>query len=805
MSPGGSVLIVDVGRVMLQEHFALRRSGLVDGQGRVCWGLFGLLEVLERVGRTLGSSHLYGVCGGLRPDGGGDLGAFFREDDDGLPKGLIQQVERVPALLRAVGVPLVCEAGCTFGELVGPLLRAAVVQGDHCVVVTDRPPAVVAGGGGFDVYDLSQERLLDPEEVQALSERGEAESLNPGGSFCPSIIDLDGLRAPPVDPVERDRVLTELGLESFVRIPFGTSGPLESRGVEEYRVATTSSEVREIIHGLEGSGRYALYAEAVPGMDGGGAILAFVDAGGHAGCVPVGGRGATGQKIEKEVARDLLTPLLTDPSCTGVVHDVKSTGRLLKALELPVAGLPFDTAVAAYLLEPDRKSLSLDVVARDWLGVWREPPEDGRGEGAIPRCCEAAMMVWELAEKLQPLIAEEGLSKILEDVEIPFGYALGEMEDVGFGVDVELLERLEREFRAEKEKARDDVHRAVGRSFNLESHREVWRQFKRLGLSLGRRTKRGVPSITQEVLEENMDKHPVVPAFSRYRTMAGLLSTAASSLKAGKDGQGRVYPQMNQAGSETGRISVSTPPLQSMPVRTPEGRRLREAFVPSPGCLLISADYSQIELRVLAHLSGDKKLLEEFKAGVDIHMQTAVSVLGAAEDDASSREVAKAINFGIIYGMGPARMAREAKITRRKATNDRKKWFRRHRRVQEFRKELLEHAEEHGEVRTLLGRPLPMRRLDRRGERQVVSHVVQGSAADMMKLAMIQLYRRLDEEGWDARILLQVHDELILEAKESQAWEVGELTKTIMEGAMDLETPLEVKVRIGRNWAEVSK
>jgi DNA polymerase-1 len=412
-------------------------------------------------------------------------------------------------------------------------------------------------------------------------------------------------------------------------------------------------------------------------------------------------------------------------------------------------------------------------------------------------------------------LESEGLLGVFEETELPLSVVLAEMERAGVKVNAGFLVEMSRDMEAQLTSLTARIHEMAGGPFNINSPpqlREVL--FDRLGLKAGKKTaKTRAASTAEEVLEELAQGHEICRAILEYRGLQKLKSTYVDALPALVNPRtGRIHATFNQTVAATGRLSVTEPNLQNIPIRTAEGRRIREAFVAERGHLLLSADYSQIELRILAHLSGDQTLIDTFRRGEDVHDRTAREVFGpfSAISADEQRRFSKMVNYALIYGKSAYTLAKDLEVPREQAQSFIDAYFARYPAVRAFIEQTVARARETGEVRTLLGR---LRRLPdlqaanfqvrAEAERQAMNTPVQGSAADLIKKAMLDLRRALSDRGMAARLILQIHDELLLEVPEEEAEAVRVLVKEVMERALELQVPLVVDARLGTSWAEV--
>jgi DNA polymerase-1 len=485
-----------------------------------------------------------------------------------------------------------------------------------------------------------------------------------------------------------------------------------------------------------------------------------------------------------------------------IVHDAKSAG---------VDGVD-DTMLLAYLIEPGRASYELDELAAEY-GIELQPvPEAEEETSALVRRAAATLR---LRDPMLERVRERGAEELYRNVELPLSAVLAAMEQAGVKIDTYRMGEITARLADRVEELESKAHELAGEEFMIGSTPQVARiLFEKLELTPGRKGKTGYSTDTR-VLRTIRDEHEIVPVIEEWREYSKLLNTYLGplpSLISQEDG--RLHTTFNQAVAATGRLSTSNPNLQAIPIRTELGREIRSAFVAEPGCRLLSADYSQIELRILAHVSGEPKLREAFARGDDIHTATAAEVLGKepAKLTPGERSIAKMINFGIIYGISAFGLSENLEIPREEAQAYIDAYLARFPFVQDFIQRTIEQAKRDGYVTSLLGRRRPVqeirasnRQTRSLGERLAVNFVMQGSNADIIKVAMIRIHRRLREEGRGARLVLQIHDELLLEVPETETSAVRELVREEMCGAYPLDPPLAVDVGVGDNWAEAKR
>jgi DNA polymerase I len=521
-----------------------------------------------------------------------------------------------------------------------------------------------------------------------------------------------------------------------------------------------------------------------------------------------------------------LRALLEDPAVRKTAQKGKYDLMVLRRAGIALRGLEFDTMLASYVLDPGRRSHALDVLAIEFLDHRVTSYEDlgGKGRNAIPydECpvdaardysCENADMSLRLRTVFEPQLGAHGLVGLLRDIELPLIDVLADMEWAGISIDLEWFRTLKSRFQGERENVEQQIYRAAGTEFNINSNpqlREVL--FTRLQLPVVKRTSTG-PSTDASVLEQLAEEgHELPGLLMEYRELAKLESTYLDALPAlVHPDTGRLHTSFNQTVASTGRLSSSDPNLQNIPIRRELGRDIRRGFIPQRGWLLLAADYSQIELRLLAHLSNDPAFVEAFRAGGDIHRQTASIIFDVPVDlvTAEMRARAKTINFATIYGQGPHALSRQLKIEFVEARAFITRYFERFHGIRAYLDAMVEFARANGYVQTLFGRRRYIPELRDRnfnvrafGERTAANSPIQGSAADLIKVAMINIHRTLGARRWRSRMLLQVHDELVFEVHPDELADVRAMVEHEMEHAAELSVPLLVDIGIGENWLE---
>ncbi len=523
-----------------------------------------------------------------------------------------------------------------------------------------------------------------------------------------------------------------------------------------------------------------------------------------------------------------LRPFFEDRKLPKIGHNLKYDWAVLSAPQnegIRLGGPLYDTMIGAWLLEPGRRSYKLDDLCLELdmqLTTYSEVVGGDKREDSFARVgleqacnysCEDVYAALKLFEHQEGQLKELGLWALYADLECPLVPVLAEMERAGICVDTELLRKLSEEFGGKIEELEQEIHKVAGIEFNINSPQQLSEiLFDQLDLPRGRKTKTGY-STDVKVLERLAHQHVLPKLILDYRNLAKLKSTYVDKLKKLVDGSSnRVHTSFNQCGTATGRLSSSNPNLQNIPIRSEDGQRIRSAFVAPEGHFLLSADYSQIDLRVLAHYSGDKALHAAFKSGGDVHQQTAAEIFFVAPQliTPEMRRVAKTINFGIVYGMSSFGLSNQLEISRKEAQTFIDRYFAHYRGVREFMDSIVEQARNDGYVTTMLGRRRGLPDIDHRNrtrrefaERTAINTPIQGTAADIIKLAMLQVERELKRQRLEASMILQIHDELVLEVPEEEVAAAEELLKTSMENVIQLDVPLVVNLDVSTNLARI--
>jgi DNA polymerase-1 len=614
--------------------------------------------------------------------------------------------------------------------------------------------------------------------------------------------------------------------DDMVVVPAPEAAPVAHAPAREDARIVTGSGIAELAREAERAGTFAISVELDPERTERARLVAIVIAiRGHAPAyVPIGHRYIGAPAPPPEADLKPLYNALEDPTIAKICHDSKAVIRSFAAYGVEVNGVVDDTMLAAFLLDPTQDAEAGEAVAARLAGVLvaERAKLAGRGgkktlEGVeVERAAQWAGAITDamlgVAEQLPERLASGGLDKLYRTIELPCARLLAEVERVGIHIDVPHFKQLSNEVEARLDVLEQHIYKLAGSEFNIGSPKQLGELlFDKLGLDTKgvRRTKTGW-STEAETLE-NLE-HPIIPPILDHRELSKLKGTYLDALPPLIwQKTGRIHTTFNQVVAETGRISSQDPNLQNIPIRSELGMKIRKGFIAAPGKILIAADYSQIELRILAHLSGDPLLSAAFRDHVDVHTQTAAEVFSVPREavTAEQRRIAKAVNYGLSYGQSDFGLARTLEITRNQAAEYSRRYFQRFPTIHKFMDEIVAVARAQGGARTLLGRWRPIANLMSKSpaarhaaERVAQNTPMQGTGADLIKLAMLRTTERIRREQWPVQLLLTVHDELVFEAPPELADELGAALKQEMEGVYQLDVPLEVDIGVGANWAD---
>ncbi|MGB0648002.1 MAG: DNA polymerase I, partial [Bradymonadia bacterium] len=605
-----------------------------------------------------------------------------------------------------------------------------------------------------------------------------------------------------------------------------SSEPKTELSSEKYRLVTTFEAMQEVFKQVREHGTLCLDLEttSLDTLEAKIVGLAIAWAPGDAVYMPVGH--TLGSQLALNSVLEQLVPLLKEQTIKLYGQNLKYDLKVL-ANYIDISGINVyrDSMIAAYLIDPGRRQLSLDHLALETFGHTTIKYTDllkAHGaetfaelsiETAQDYACEDADVALRLGQYFEESLETLGLKALEQEIENPLISVLAKMERHGIRMRSDVLQSQSNELSSRIDSLRSRITSLAGEEFNVDSPKQLSHiLFEKLELPEIKKTKTG-QSTDSQVLQALVSVHPIAGCILDYRQLVKLKNTYLDTLPGLiAKSTGRIHTQFKQAVTATGRLSSSEPNLQNIPIRTPEGRRVREAFVPADGYTLISADYSQIELRLLAHYSGDEGLIGSFNDGADIHRRTAAQVFGIQADEVSDdqRRQAKSVNFGLMYGMSAFRLSNELGIPQGDARRLIKRYFEQYEGVRRYFESAIGDARDQMKAKTLFGRVRTLPHINSRvfnlrqqSERLAINTPIQGTAADILKTAMLRVQARLEHERVDAKMLLTVHDELVLEAHESEVDQTVEIVRSEMEGAAQLSVPLVVEVGVGASWAQI--
>ncbi len=669
-----------------------------------------------------------------------------------------------------------------------------------------------------------------PKLAANLADHGEQVALNKKLSTLAEVplegVDLDDMKMGGWDLDKLRELFISLEFRTLLErlmsdLPEAAEGEGEAFELE-LRIVSDAGPLSELADELSAAGDFSI--DLIPmSLRGGPRSVAFCWGDGKTAFVPCGARGLDGPELER-----VLGPVLADPHITVTAHGARGVIISLAAIGAHLDGLRLDTHVGAYLLDPGAPGYGLEEVARKYTGRELkaveplEQEEDG-GQGALElegvsieadaeQASLRALAVAQLADAVQPELERLGMYELYRDIEHPLIPVLARLEQVGVKVDLDYLAEMARDLDKRIGALETECYELAGERINLGSPTQLRvLLYDRLGLKTTRRTKSGL-STDARALQQLVDKHPFVPKLLEYRELSKLKNTYVDALPPLVDpNDGRLHTTFDQTVAATGRLSSTNPNLMNIPIRTELGAQIRRAFVAEEGHVILSVDYSQIELRVMAHLSEDPLLLEVFTTGEDVHAATASHVYGIDRSELRTkhRSVAKMVNYGLAYGMGAPGLAERLNVPVAEAQSVMDRYFERFGGVKRWLEEVVKQAYADGFTTTMFGRRryLPELgsgnpRVRSIGERQALNAPIQGSAADIMKLAMIGVDQALEEEGLDTKMILTVHDELVFEVPHAELEAATQLVRKEMTGVAEMKVPLVVDVSSGLNWAD---
>ncbi len=850
------MLVIDGNSIVNRAFYGIRPLTTKDGQ--FTNAIYGFLTMLTKI-KNEENPDAVAIAFDLKaPTFRHKAYAGYKATRKGMPQELASQIKPLKEILQLLGYTLVTCEGYEADDILGTFARACEQKGIECVLATgDRDSLQLVSDtttvhlctNKQDIrytpakikedYSVEPKQLIEIKAIQGdssdnipgvagIGPKGAGDLISRFGSveYIYSHIDeidvKDGIRNKLKASEENARLSRMLG-EIFCEVPINTN-------IEDYKVEVKDPEKcarymakLELFSLIEKLGLKqmpqneekpiaASSFEVIENEDSG-AIFERVKSAGKAYFKvdfsdkenPVCNLLLDG-KVYIIKDKDFFDRLIADADILKFTHGCKSVFAYADVNGIEVKSLAFDIELAAYLIEPSAKDYSDENLCGGYGIIL---PKNSDYENL------SALAVYDvLCEKLQKDIGSNEQGKLLTEIEIPLARVLAEMENIGFAVDRQGIEDYGKVLYAQIKSLENDIYTSIGYEFNINSPKQLGKAlFEDLGLPCKKKTKSGY-STNAEVLESLRYDHPAVEMVLSYRTLAKLYSTYCEGLLKVIADDGRIHSSFNQTETRTGRISSTEPNLQNIPVRTEIGRELRRFFAAKDGWVLVDADYSQIELRVLAHISGDKNMIDGFNSNADIHTITASQVFKMPVEMVNStmRSRAKAVNFGIVYGIGAYSLAKDIKVTNKEASKYIKDYLAHYSGVDEYMKNVVEKAKRDGYVETMYGRRRYLPELTSGkhmmrafGERVARNMPIQGTAADIIKIAMIKVEERMKRERLKARLILQVHDELIVEAPESEKETVAKLLQEEMENAVKLSVPLTADAAIGRTWYDAKK
>ncbi len=891
------LVLVDGSSYLYRAFHAL--PALTNSEGQPTGAVYGVVNMLRRLLLDYDPEHVAVVFDAKGPTFRDELFADYKAHRPPMPGELVGQIEPLHAIVRAMGLPLLCVDGVEADDVIGTLVVQARAHGLEVVVSTgdkdmaqlvkpgvrlvntmtatemdeagvvdkfgvppgliidylaligdtsDNVPGVPKVGPKTAVKWLQQYGSLDGIMAHAAEIKGVVgENLRNSLGHLPLSRQLVTIKCDvslPFAPADLKRQapdraalkawFTRLEFKGWLAELLGAdraearlhAAPPET-GVKDHHAVTEWAEFEGWLERLRTAELFAFDTEttSLDYMQAEIVGVSFAVTPGEAVYVPLAHQDPGAQQLDRDEVLAALKPLLEDPARPKLGHNLKYDMSVLANHGITLRGITHDSMLESYVLDATASRHDLDSLSLKYLGHKTILFEDVAGKGAkqltfdqvaveqaTAYAAEDADVSLQLHRALWPRLKAEGtLAQVYEDIEVPLVPVLSRMERTGVLVDVDMLRRQSNELAARMLEVEREAFEAAGGPFNLGSPKQIQEiLFGKLGLPVLAKTATGQPSTAEDVLQELAIDYPLPRLILDYRGLAKLKSTYTDRLPEQVNPRTRrVHTSYHQAVAATGRLSSSDPNLQNIPVRTGEGRRIRQAFVAPVGYRLLAADYSQIELRIMAHLSGDEGLVRAFASGEDIHRATAAEVFGLAPEQvtADERRSAKAINFGLIYGMSAFGLAKQLGIDRGSAQGYVDKYFARYPGVKRFMEQTREEARERGYVETVFGRRLYVpdiraSNMQRRqyAERTAINAPMQGTAADIIKRAMLAIDAWLPASGLDCRMIMQVHDELVFEVKEGQEAEAGTHIRQYMEAAACLSVPLVVEVGTGANW-----
>ena len=889
------LVLVDGSSYLYRAFHAM--PNLANSRGESTGAVYGIVNMLRRLMREYDTPYLAVVFDAPGKTFRDRLYSAYKANRPPMPDELRSQIDKVHAVIRALGLPLLSVPDVEADDVIGTLARAATAYGMETLIVSgdkdlaqlvdtkvrmcDSMKDVVYDVEGVEAkFGVPPERIVDflalvgdtsdnipgvpkvgpKTAVRWLKEYGSLDQLvaqadgipgKVGENLRASLDQLplshqlatvkcdvaleeqpDDLKIGTPDEDALRQLYAELEFKTWLADLGGLNEVDEGDGAAtaQYEIVFDKKALSRWLKQLSKAPLFAFDTEttSLNAMRARIVGVSFAVKPGEGAYVPLAHDYLDAPlQLNREEVLEALRPLLEDPNQEKVGQNLKYDCTVLSNHGITLAGMRFDTMLESYVLDSTGSRHDMDTLALKYLGHKTISYEAvaGKGKGQLsfnevpleeagPYAAEDAEVTLRLHRVLfERLQNEQARREVFERIEMPLVPVLSKIERTGVRVDCDMLAAQSAQLAKRTAELEAMAYEEAGAPFNIASPKQIQEiLFERLELPVLAKTPKGQPSTAESVLAELAEQHELPRLILEHRGLSKLRSTYTEKLPAlVNPDTGRVHTSYHQAAVATGRLSSSDPNLQNIPVRTAEGRRIREAFVPAPGMRLIAADYSQIELRIMAHLSADEGLLDAFEKGEDVHRATAAEVFGTPVEDVSSdqRRSAKAINFGLIYGMSAFGLARQLGIERRQAQEYIDLYFERYPGVRAFMDAIRAKVREERFVETVFGRRLFLADISssnharrQAAERAAINAPMQGTAADLIKLAMLSVDEWLRENGCGARIIMQVHDELVLEAPESDTESVADTVAELMASVADLAVPLKVDVGVGPNWAQ---
>ncbi len=827
------LVLVDGHSVVYRSYFAFIRNPLRNSKGENTSAVFGFANTLKKVLKEFKPEY-----GAVVFDAPGltfreSIFAQYKAQRPKAPDELKASIPVVKSLVEALGLKVLEVPGIEADDVIGSLANKGREEGFEVIIVSSDKDVLQLVGEGITVYDPYKEKCYRAKDVQEklgvlpgkvpdfLALAGDAVDNIPGVSgigpkralavlakygSLEEALKLDERLKEFGEQLRLSQKLAKIKTDAQIAVTLESlklNEPDRKRLMEIYREMEFYSFLNELTS--EGREGVKIELEICPVDD-----IAELE---RISGLPFGFSSAPGKGVwvSPDGNRALFIPqnkhhlikfLLENKAGVSIGFDIKDTLKELHQEGLDLAKPVFDLGVGAWLLDPNRKGYRPEDVVVYVLGRGAQLSEHS----------QRAVWAWRVYQALLPELQARGLAAIAETIEMPLIFVLARMEERGVKINPSVFNRLTQELNQEKKQVEKRIYDLAGFEFNIGSFRQLSEVlFERLKLPHRRKTKTGY-STGQDVLTDLRGAHPIVDEVLKYRELDKLLNTYLRPLlEVAHPKTHRIHSKFNQCGTSTGRLTSYEPNLQNIPIKGELGERIRQGFVADSGMMLISADYSQIELRVLAHLSGDERLSEAFLNGEDIHRATAAAILGISLDDVTpeQRRIAKMVNYGLIYGMGDYGLSSRMGIPLEQARAFMEEYFQKFPDVRKWQERIIEEAKRDGLVRTISGRirPVPglfseIRQVREQAIRVALNTPVQGSAADIMKRAMILVHQAFERERFKGGIILQIHDELLIEVEQERVLEARELIKGEMEGAWRLRVPLLVEIGVAKNWGE---